>query len=89
MREGKGGMIWENSIETCRLPYVKQMTNASLMHEAFHPKPVLWDSPEGYGEEGGGREFRMGGTQIYLWLIHVTVWQKPSKYYKVIILQLK
>ena len=21
--EGKGGMIWENSIETCVLPYVK------------------------------------------------------------------
>ena len=60
MREGKGGMIWENSIETCRLPYVKQMTNASLMHEAFHPKPVLWDSPEGYGEEGGGREAQDG-----------------------------
>ena len=28
------------------------------MHEAFHPKPVLWDSPEGYDEEGGEREFR-------------------------------
>ena len=26
--EGKGGMIWENSIETCTLPYVKQMTSA-------------------------------------------------------------
>ena len=21
--DGKGGMIWENSIETCTLPYVK------------------------------------------------------------------
>ena len=21
--EGKGGMIWENGIETCKLPYVK------------------------------------------------------------------
>ena len=24
--EGEGGMIWENSIETCILLYVKQMT---------------------------------------------------------------
>ena len=24
--EGDGGMIWENNIETCMLPYVKQMT---------------------------------------------------------------
>ena len=23
VREGEGGMIWENSIETCMLPYVK------------------------------------------------------------------
>ena len=23
MEEGEGGMIWENSIETCILPYVK------------------------------------------------------------------
>ena len=34
------------------------------MHEAFHPKPVLWDSPEGYDEEGGEREFRMGDTSL-------------------------
>ena len=23
VREGKGGMIWENGIETCKLSYVK------------------------------------------------------------------
>ena len=27
--EGEGGMIWENSTETCTLPCVKQMTSAS------------------------------------------------------------
>ena len=26
---------------------------------------------------------------VYLWLIHVDVWQKPTQYCKVIILQLK
>ena len=34
------------------------MTSASSMHEAGHPKPVLWDNTEGYGGEGavcGGR----------------------------------
>ena len=36
---------------------------------------------------GGGVQDR--GTQIYLRPIHVDVWQKPSRYYKVIILQLK
>ena len=31
-REGEGGMIWESSIETCRLPYVKEMTSPSSMY---------------------------------------------------------
>ena len=61
MGEGKGGMICENSIETCILPYVKQMTSASLMHEAGHSKPVIQDNPEGCGREGGGGGFRTGG----------------------------
>ena len=40
-----------------------------------------------------GREveglFRMEGTRIYVWPIHTDVWQKPSQYSEVIILQLK
>ena len=32
--EGEGGMVWKKSIETCILPYVKQMPSASSMHEA-------------------------------------------------------
>ena len=28
--EDKGGMIWENSTETCILPYIKEMTSAVL-----------------------------------------------------------
>ena len=50
---GHGGMIWENSIETCILPYVKQTTSVSLMHEAGHSKLVLRDNPEGWGGEWG------------------------------------
>ena len=44
--EGKGGMIWENSIETCVLPYVKQMTSPSSMHQTEHTKPVHCENPE-------------------------------------------
>ena len=29
------------------------------------------------------------GTYVYLWLIHVNVWQKPTQYGKAIILQVK
>ena len=53
MGECGSGMISENSIETCILPYVKQMTSASSMHEAGHSKLVLWANPEGWGGEGG------------------------------------
>ena len=55
VREGEGRMISETSIETCILPYVKKMTNPSLMHETWHSKPVHWDNPEGWDGEGGGR----------------------------------
>jgi len=33
--------------------------------------------------------FKREGTYVYLWLIHVDVWQKPTQYCKVIILKLK
>ena len=59
------------------------------MHGAGHPKPELWDNLGGWGGEGGGRGFRMEGTQVYAWTSHIDVWQKPSRYCKVIILQLK
>ena len=39
--------------------------------------------------EGVGGRFKREWTYVYLWLIHVDIWQKPSQYCKVIILQLK
>ena len=33
---------------------------------------------------GSGRRFRREGTCVYLWLIHVDVWQKPTQYCKAI-----
>ena len=40
------------------------------------------------GKEVGGK-FKREGTYVHLWLIHVEVWQKTTKFYKEIILQLK
>ena len=31
------------------------------MHEVGHPKPVLWDNPEGWGGKGGWRGLQNGG----------------------------
>ena len=49
---------------------------------------MLWDNPEGWGEEGGGWGVQDGGTHVHPWLIHVNVWQK-TRYCEVISLQLK
>ena len=38
---------------------------------------------------GVGGRFKREETYLYLWLIRVVVWQKPTQYCKVIILQLK
>ena len=64
------------------------MTDASLMHEAGPSKPVLWDNPEGWGAEGGGRRCQDGGTYVHPWLIHVDEWQTYLQYCKVFSLQL-
>ena len=47
---------------------------------------------EGYGmclRLWFSQSFKREGTDVYLWLIHVNVWQKPTPYCKAIILQLK
>ena len=82
--EGEGGMIWKNSIETCILLYVKQMTSPSSMHETGHSKPVHWDNPEGWDGDGGQGEVWDKGIHVPSWLIHVNVRQKPPQYCEVI-----
>ena len=46
--EGEAGMIWENSIETCILPYMKEMPSPSLMHETALKASAL-GQPGGMG----------------------------------------
>ena len=59
--EGKSGMIWENSIEICILPYVKQIASTGLIHETGHSGLVHWDDPEGWDGEEGGKGVQDGG----------------------------
>ena len=40
------------------------MSSANLMHEAGHLKLVLWDNPEGWSVEGGGRGVQDGGSHV-------------------------
>ena len=55
MGEGEGGMIWEGSVETCILPYVKWIASLGSMHETGCSGLVHWDDPEVWDGEGGIR----------------------------------
>ena len=62
--EGKGGMIWENGIETCILSYVKRIASPGSMHETGCSGLVHWDDPEGWYGEGDGRGVQ-DGEHVY------------------------
>ena len=88
MGEGEGGMILENSIETCILSYVKQITSPRSMHETGCSGLLHWDDPrDGMGREVGGG-FRIGKTCTPM-ADSCQCMAKPPQYCKVISLQLK
>ena len=58
-----------------------------MLYDAGNTQLVLCDNLEGC--DGVGGRFKREGTYVYLWLIHVDVWQNPTQYCKAIILQLK
>ena len=60
MGEGKGGMIWENSIETCIISYMKRVASPGSIHDTGCLGLVHWDNPEGWYGEGGGRRVQDG-----------------------------
>ena len=68
--EGEGGMSQENSIETCILSRVKQITSPGWMHEtsaqAWYTGKTQRDRVE--KEVGSG-----WGIHVNPWLIHVNV----------------
>ena len=73
------------SSETYTLPYVKQIASGNLLYDAANSTRCSVTTKGGRWEGG----LRVKGHYIYLWLIHVDVWQKPTQYCKAIILQLK
>ena len=71
------------------LPYVKQVASGNLLYDtgSSHWCSVTTQR-DGMAWEVGKR-FRMEGTYVYLSMIHINIWQKPTQYCKAIILQLK
>ena len=65
--EGEGGLIWETSVETYTLPYVKQIDSGSLMYDSGQPKPMLWSQTRGkwWGERWEAGSGWSGHTDTY------------------------
>ena len=62
MEEGEGGMISQNSIETCISSIVKQIASPGLMHEtSIQGWCTRMTQRDGMRREVGGG-FRMGNT---------------------------
>ena len=62
MREGEGGMIWENGTETCIISYVKWIASPGLMHDTGCSGWCTgMTQRDGTGSEVG-EGFRMGKT---------------------------
>jgi len=75
--------------QTNTLPYAKCIASGNLLYDAGSSNRCsVTPQKGGTGWEVGGR-FQKEGLWVYLWLIHVDTWQKPTQYYKAITLQLK
>ena len=83
--KGEGGMNWERSTEICTLPYIKWIASGHLLYDTGSSNLVFCNDLEGWDGVGGRRD----GACVYLWLIHVDIWQKPTQYCKATIIQLK
>ena len=63
------------------------MASGNLLYDTGSSN-LLCDNLEGWDGVGWG-SFKREGTDVYLWLIHVEVWQKPTQHCKAITLQLQ
>ena len=86
--EGEGGVYRERNMGTY-ITIHKIDSGQEFAVWLRELKPGLCNTLEGWEEKGGGERFQREGTYVYLWQIHVDVWQKPTQYRKAIILRLK
>ena len=62
--EGRGGMIWENGIETCIISCMKRIASPGSMQNTGSLGMVHWNDPEGWNGERGGRGVQ-DGEHVY------------------------
>ena len=93
-REGREGEMYGKSNMESYITICKIDSQWEFVVWLRKLKQGLCSNLEGWDREGDGRNVQMmGGSfkyiHVYLWLIHVEVWQKSTKFCKAIILQLK
>ena len=64
VREGEGGMIWENGIETCIISCKKRIASPRLMQGTGCLGLVHWDDTEVWSREGDWRGVQ-DGENVY------------------------
>ena len=62
--EAEGGMIWENSIETCIRSCKKRIASLCSIQDTGCLGLVHWDDPERCYREGGGGRGSCLGTHV-------------------------
>ena len=64
VREGEGGKIWENGIETCKISCMKRVASPGSMHDTGCLGAGALGRPRGM-EWGGRREEGSGWEHMY------------------------
>ena len=82
--EGKERAGW---MERVAWKHMHRMQNSRWEYAVWQFRQVLCDNLDGW--DGMGGRFKRQRTYVYLWLIHVDEWQKPTQYGKAVTLQLK
>ena len=71
----------------CRLSF--HLVYSFLYCTKYGAQPIVCDNLEGWHGVGVGKRLKREGMYVYLWLIHVVIWHKPTQHCKAIILKLK
>ena len=79
----------KSTMETYILPYEKQIARQNFLYDTMSSNWCFLTTQSGGMDWEVGWRFKREWTYLYLWLLHIVIWQKPTHYCKAIILQLK
>ena len=82
-------MSGESSVDAYTLLYMKQIANGNFLYDSENSNWGYVTIQRGEKWWEVGVSSKREGTCVYLWLIHVDVWQKSKQYCKATIPHLK